>query len=37
MDVDFTSDHTQLFSNFSILLKMSEKINVHRKVFNYKK
>ena len=35
MDVDFTTYHTVL--NFNILLKMSEKPNVSRKVFNYKK
>ena len=35
MDVDFTTDHTVL--NFNILLKMSEKPSVSRKVFNYKK
>ena len=34
-DVDFTTDHTVL--NFNILLKMSEKPSVSRKVFNYKK
>ena len=32
MDVDFTADHTVL--NFIILLKMSEKPSVSRKVFN---
>ena len=35
MDVDFTTDHTVL--NFNILLKMSEKPSVSRKVFIYKK
>ena len=35
MDVDFTTDHA--VQNFNILLKMSEKPSVSRKVFNYRK
>ena len=35
MDVDFTTDLTVL--NISILLKIPEKPNVHRKVFYSKK
>ena len=35
VDVDFTTDHTVL--SFNIMLKMAEKPDIHREVFNYKK